>query len=307
MNFPPLLKKGDKVAIVAPAGKLPAAGLEDAIREMSTWGLEVILGEHVYDTHGYFAGSDEDRVHDLQVAFDDRSIAAILCGRGGYGVTRILQKVDFKNIIKNPKWLIGFSDITALHLQLQHCGVSSIHGPMAISFSIKQGNASLVALKSLLFKGFSTLSASEEGFRQGVANAQITGGNLSLIIDSLGTANEVETDNKILFLEEIGEKTYRIDRMLYQLLRAGKLTNLAGLAIGHFTDIEEGTTPFGKSWKQVITDITKPFSYPVGFGFEIGHEPENLPIAMGGMYQLEVDNNHAILSCKPAILSESKS
>jgi muramoyltetrapeptide carboxypeptidase len=305
MNFPRLLKNGDKVVIVAPAGRLPDGALEEAIRIITTWGLEVILGEYAYDTDGYFAGNDEHRLHDLQSAFDDSSVTAILCARGGYGVTRILQSLDFKNIINNPKWVVGFSDITALHLQLQNLGVVSIHGPMATAFSDVKSDNSIAALKSILFNDSSTLSSSEPGVRSGVAKAQITGGNLSLIVDSLGTENEIDTHNKILFLEEVGEKTYRVDRMLYQLLRAGKLSSLKGLVIGYFTDIEDGATPFGKSWKQVIVEITKTFSYPVAFGFKVGHQPENMPIVMGGMYQLEVDNNHAILSWKPAILLEN--
>jgi muramoyltetrapeptide carboxypeptidase len=158
----------------------------------------------------------------------------------------------------------------------------------------------------LLFNGASTLFSSAPAVREGMAKAQITGGNLSLIVDSLGTENEIDTSNKILFLEEVGEKTYRVDRMLYQLLRAGKLTNLAGLVIGHFTDMEEGATPFGKSWLQVITEISKPFGYPVASGFKIGHEPENFPIVMGGIYQLNVDGAGASLSWHTESFSESE-
>jgi muramoyltetrapeptide carboxypeptidase len=306
MNFPQLLKQGDKVVIVAPSGRLSAGGMDDAIGEMTSWGLEVILGEHVYDIDGYFAGKDEDRLADLQGAFDDPAVTAILCARGGYGATRILQSIAFKNIIKTPKWLIGFSDITALHLQLQNLGIASIHGPVGTSFSNNQSGPSLAVLKSVLFNGSSNLFSSMLAIREGMATSQITGGNLSLIVDSLATENEIDTSNKILFLEEVGEKTYRIDRMLYQLLRAGKLTDLSGLVIGHFTDIEEGSTPFGKSWLQVIIEITKSFGYPVASGFKIGHEPENLPIVMGGFYHLNVAHESATLSLQPDSSSENE-
>ena len=296
MIFPQLLKNGDKVAIVSPAGKLPEKGLDDAIKELKSWGLQVVLGKHVYDINNYFAGKDTDRLNDLQQAFDDPNIAAVLCARGGYGVTRILEKIELESIRKNPKWVIGFSDITALQIKLENQGIASIHGPMGTSFSNSKSYSAIMSLKELLFNGNSSLVSNEAAVKSGSVTAAITGGNLSLINDSLGTVEEIETRNKILFIEEIGEKTYRIDRMFQQLLRAGKLDKLAGLVIGHFSEIEDGSSPFGESWREVITNITKPFSYPVAFGFDIGHEPDNMPIVMGGNYNLKVAVSESTLA-----------
>ena len=295
MIFPRLLRKGDKIAIIAPAGRLPVNGLDEAVRVLTSWGLQVILAKHVYDTDNYFAGKDDDRLTDLQQALDDPSIMAVLCGRGGYGVTRILEKIELEAIKKSPKWVIGFSDITALHLKLEQQGIASIHGPMGTSFVSGSNQLAINALQGLLFEGVSKIVASEAVIKHGSVTAAITGGNLSLIIDSLGTAAEIDTRNKILFIEEIGEKTYKIDRMFQQLLRAGKLDKLAGLVIGHFSEIDEGSTPFGESWHEVIKNIVEPYSYPLAFGFSIGHEPENMPLVMGGLYQLNVDSESATL------------
>jgi muramoyltetrapeptide carboxypeptidase len=295
MIFPRLLNNGDKVAIVAPAGKLPSKGLDDAIKVLTSWGLEVILGKHVYDINNYFAGIDADRLNDLQEALEEPSIAAVLCARGGYGITRILDEIKLKSFAKNPKWVIGFSDITALHLKLEKQGLASIHGPMGTSFTNRNSHSAVRSLKELLFNGSSKLVANEVVIRSGTATAAITGGNLSLIIDSLGTVEEIDTVNKILFIEEVGEKTYRIDRMFQQLLRAGKLDKLAGLVIGHFSEIDDGSTPFGESWQEVITGISKQFSYPIAFGFNIGHEPNNMPIVMGGQYLLKVGSDGSSL------------
>jgi len=288
MIFPRSLTKGDKIAIVSPSGRLQENSLDAAIKILTSWGLQVVLGKHVYDTNNYFAGQDSHRIADLQEAFDEPSIAAVLCARGGYGVTRIMEKIELNSIKKTPKWVIGYSDITALHLRLENQGIAGIHGPMGTSFSDGKAHSAIESLRDLLFNKTSKISAMEPGVRPGLVTAPITGGNLSLIVDSLGTPDEIDTQNKILFIEEIAEKTYKIDRMFQQLLRAGKLDKLAGLIIGHFSEIDEGSTPFGESWKEVITNIAQNYSYPLSFGFNIGHEPANYPVVIGGQYQLNV-------------------
>jgi muramoyltetrapeptide carboxypeptidase len=285
MYFPSLLSQGSKIAIVAPAGKLANGALKEAIKSFDSWGIEVILGKHVYDQNDYFAGTDNDRLADLQWAMDDPTIEAILFARGGYGTTRILDEINFLKFKAQPKWLIGFSDITALHLKLQTLEIASIHGPMGISFGQKGSSNSIESLKTLLFKGTSDLNSSQPALRSGSIEAEVTGGNLALLADSFGTSSEIDPSNKILFIEDVGENTYRIDRMLRQLLRAGKLDNLAGLVVGHFSLIDDGDTPFGQSWREVIEEVTNRFNYPLAFGFNIGHEPENIPIVVGGTYQ----------------------
>lgn len=290
--IPPLLKKGDKIAVVAPAGKVAEGSLSRSIRILQGWGLNVITSPHVYGNHNYFSASDDERLVDLQQVLDDNTITAVLCARGGYGTTRILDRLDFSKFMEVPKWVIGFSDITALHLKLNRLRVASIHGPMATTIS-KNENAGR-ALQQLLFDSELTLK-SNSGYRPGSAEAPLVGGNLSLLIDSLGTANELESKGKILFIEEVGEQAYRIDRMMYQLLRAGKLHNLAGLAIGHFSEISESKTPFGQSYKEIIAQIVKKFSYPIAFDFEIGHEPNNYPVVCGASHRLIVTEGGASL------------
>ena len=295
MIFPRPLNKGDKISIVAPSGCLNPNALDSVVEVLTLWGLKVELAEHVYDVNNYFAGNDTHRLQDLQKAFDDSTFAAVLCARGGYGATRIIDDLNLSSFKNDPKWLIGYSDITALHLKLENAEIASIHGPMGTSFADISGKTAIAALKNLLFNRVSVLTSIEPGMKHGSVTAPITGGNLSLIIDSLGTREEINTQNRILFIEEIGEKTYKVDRMFQQLRRAGKLDNLAGLIIGHFSEIDEGSTPFGESWKEVITSVTKPYDYPLSFGFNIGHEPENWPIVMGGQYRLTVGSDKSTL------------
>ena len=288
MYFPSPISQGSKIAIVAPAGRLANNALDDAIKTLTSWGLEVVLGKHVYDQNNYFAGVDDDRLADLQWAIDDSAIDAILFARGGYGTTRILDDVDFSKFKTQPKWLIGFSDITAIHLKLQTIEVASLHGPMGTSFGQEGSADSIESLRTLLFEGTSSLNSSLPASRTGSVVAEVTGGNLALLADSIGTSSEIDTFNKILFIEDVGEKTYRIDRMFRQLLRAGKLNNLAGLVVGHFSLIDDGDPSFGQSWREVIEVSTDRFSYPIAFGFKLGHEPENEPLVVGGTYQLKV-------------------
>lgn len=296
MLFPRTLKKGDKVAIIAPAGKLKANDLDSAISEIEGWGLEVQLGANVFKHNGHFSGTDAERLSDLQNAINDPSIVAIISARGGYGLTRIVEKIDYSRLQNNPKWIVGYSDLTAIQLRLFNLGIASIHGPMGTSFGKGGSENSIRALKDILFNGSSKVNSNKPNGRVGMNSGQLTGGNLSLVVDSLGTPNEIDTDNKILVLEEVGELTYRVDRMLYQLLRAGKLNNLAGLVIGHFTDIEDGETSFAESWQKALERVIKDFYYPVAYGFEIGHEPDNMPVVMGAEYNLKVSATGASLS-----------
>ena len=249
MIQPRLLSAGDRIAIVAPAGSVANTSIERAIEILQSWGLEVVLGRNIYGQYGYFSGTDEERLTDLQNALEDPTIAAILMARGGYGTTRILEQINLGPLEVVPKWLIGFSDLTALHLKLLKTGMQSVHGD--VGTTLGRDNQSTEALKAVLFEGKSILK-STEAYRPGTATGILTGGNLSLVIDSLGTAFEIETKQRILFLEEIEEKTYRIDRMMHQLDRAGKLADLAGLVLGRFTGISDGTTPFGASWQDCI-------------------------------------------------------
>jgi muramoyltetrapeptide carboxypeptidase len=228
---------------------------------------------------------------------DDPSVRAIICARGGYGTTRILDQLDFTSFLKNPKWICGFSDITALHLKLQALNVQSIHSTMPVMFPKKESASSVESLKNLLFgKGdVLTVEASAHN-KPGDCSGELIGGNLSLLTDSLGTSSEIRTDNRILIIEEVDESMYRFDRMLVHLKRAEKLKNLAGLVIGHMTDMKESELPFGERVQQIILNHAGEYGYPVAFNFPIGHENPNLAWIQGAKGQLSVTDKKSILT-----------
>lgn len=297
MIQPLFLKSGDTVAIVAPGRKLDQASVNAAVAVMRSWELNVVLGKNLFSTrHSYLSGTDEERLHDLQTALDDSSIKAIICARGGYGTTRILDQLDFIAFTKNPKWICGFSDITALHLKLQSLGIQSIHSTMPVLFTKEESTVSVESLHSLLFGKALALTAIPSLHNiPGHVTGEVIGGNLSLIVDALGTACEINTENKILILEEVDEYVYRLDRMLVHLKRAGKLKNLAALVIGHMTDIKESELPFGETVQQLITHHIREYNYPVAFNFPTGHENPNLSWIQGASAKLDVTSENSVL------------
>ena len=256
---------------------------------LENWGLDVHIFEQVYLQQGYFAGSDHDRLEALQTALDSTSFKAIFAARGGYGTTRIIDQLNFEQFQISPKWLIGFSDVTALHLQFARYDIPSIHGPMPVQFGDPKHEFSILNLKELLFKNCYEyeLNSNENHSIPGKAEGLLTGGNLSLVCDSLGTSNEIQTEGKILFLEEIGEPIYRVDRMFHQLGRAGKFENIVGLILGQFTDISDSTPSFGKSIEQMIIPLI-PNKIPISIDFPAGHESPNYPLVMNAINSLDV-------------------
>jgi muramoyltetrapeptide carboxypeptidase len=296
MIFPSPLVSGDRVAIVAPGKKINEDDVNFAASVLRSWGLDVMLGNNLFGSNNYLSAPDTLRLSDLQTAIDDTSIKAIFCARGGYGTTRILDDVDFTSLEKNPKWIAGFSDITALHLALFKKDLVSVHGTMPVLFKRNDSASSVNSLKDLLFTGkFSIRSEASEHNRLGRASGQLVGGNLSLLVDSLGTQSELHTNNNILFIEEIDEYLYKIDRMLTQLKRAGKLKNLSGLIVGHLTDINDTDLPFGSSVFQIIKDAVKNYDYPVAFHFPSGHENPNFAWIHGAEIKLLVDAAGAVV------------
>jgi len=239
----------------------------------------------------YFSGTDEERLNELQAMLDNDSINAILCGRGGYGVSRIIDQLDFTAFKKRPKWIIGYSDITVLHCHLNRLlKIASIHSPMAAAFNNGEYNNEFIKSlhKSIIGKKANYKCAAHPYNKKGVATAELVGGNLSLLIHLMGTKSEVDTKNKILFIEDIGEFIYSIDRMLVQLKRSGKLANLAGLVIGRFTELKDTDRPFGKNIDEVIYDIVKEYDFPVCFNFPVSHQRENYALKVGVDYQLKI-------------------
>lgn len=298
MIRPRFLRKGDTVCIVAPGRKLDPESIEAAVKVIESWGLSVKLGQNLLSNrHSYLSGRDTERLDDLQQALNDPSVNAIICARGGYGTTRILDQLDFTKFIQSSKWICGFSDITALHMKIHSLNIQSIHSAMPVQLARKEHAGSAESLLNVLFGRPSVLSANgSDHNRFGEAHGEMIGGNLSLLSDSLGTTNEIQTDDKILIIEEVGEYTYRLDRMLVQLKRAGKLKKLAGLVIGHMTDIKESELPFGESIEQIVRNHTEEFTYPIGFNFSTGHESPNLAWIEGAVAKLSVSNEKSTLS-----------
>lgn len=290
ITIPPYLKKGDTIGITCPAGYMAKEKAHACIHTLQNWGFQVMVGKTLGSkSNNYFSGSDEERLDELQAMLDDESINAILFGRGGYGMGRIIDKLDFKKFKKNPKWIIGFSDITIIHCHLySRIKTASLHAPMAAAFNDGENEFIQSLHKALLGKKNNYTCAAHPFNRTGKATGELVGGNLSLFTHLTGTPSAVDTKNKILFLEDIGEQIYNVDRMMYQLKRSGKLDMLSGLIIGGFTDMKDTERPFGKTVEEVIKEIIEEYSYPVCFGFPVSHEKENYALKVGSRYQLNI-------------------
>ena len=250
------------------------------------------------DSQNYFSASDEDKIAELQAMLDDASIHAVLFGRGGYGMTRIIDKINFSKFKKHPKWLIGFSDITAMHCHLfSNFQIASIHGPMASAFRPKTGSTDNVESLHRVITGRKIKYTFESHLLNinGKASGKLVGGNLTLLANTIGTKSEVDTKNHILFIEDIGEYLYSIDRLLYQLKRSGKLKNLKGLMIGGFTDMKDTERPFGKTIHQLIAEAVGDVNYPVCFNLPVSHGKENLALKIGVEYELNVTSQKTTL------------
>ena len=295
---PPYLKKGDCIGIVCPAGYMPKKNAATCIETLQNWGYKVVIGKTLGSQFHYFSGTDQERLADLQAMLDDATIQAILCGRGGYGLSRIIDQLNFTKFKQHPKWLIGFSDITVLHSHLyQQIKFASLHAPMAAAFN--NGGASNVYVQSLkkALKGdLANYTCALHAYNTiGKATGELIGGNLSLIAHLIGTKSSLKTAGKILFLEDVGEYLYNIDRMFIQLKRAGLLNNLAGLMIGGFTEMKDTVTPFGTDVLSIIKAHIQEYNYPICFDFPVSHATENYALKIGIVHQLTVAKNKTSL------------
>ncbi len=291
ITIPPYLKPGDTIGIVCPAGYMPFEKAQICIETLTAWGFEVVTGKTLGNQFHYFSGTDEERLHDLQQMLDDKNIDAILCGRGGYGMGRIIDQLNFSKFVKRPKWIIGFSDITVLHCHLfSNFKIASLHAPMAAAFNDGEfKNQYIESLhNALLGKKADYMTTGNSFDQEGTANGILVGGNLSLLINMIGTASDIKTKNRILFIEEVGEYIYSVDRMMYQLKRSGKLENLKGLIIGKFSEMKDTTIPFGKTVEEAIKELVKDYNFPVCFNFPVSHEKENYALKIGVKYKLKV-------------------
>ncbi|GAB3198483.1 muramoyltetrapeptide carboxypeptidase [Pontibacter aydingkolensis] len=278
----PALKPGDKIAIIATARRITLPEIEVAISTFESWGLQVVLGQSIGASYNYFSGDDALRLQDLQQMLDDESIKAIICARGGYGTTRIIDQVDFTKFRQYPKWVVGFSDVTTLLSHIHNFGLESIHGIMPLLFPKEGAEPSIETLRRILFGKEVTYTVAPHEFnRTGTATGQLVGGNLSIFQTLSGTRSDISTDGKILFLEDLCEYLYNVDRMMVHLDRCGKLANLAGLIIGDMSDMLDTPVPFGKTAYEIILEHTGKYNYPVCYGFPVGHEPLNLALVCG--------------------------
>ncbi|MCC9136847.1 LD-carboxypeptidase [Pontibacter silvestris] len=290
------LQQGDKVGIVATARKISLPEIALAIETLKAWGLEVVVGQTIGASYNYFSGDDALRLQDLQQMLDNTEIKAIICARGGYGTTRIIDQVDFSNFRIAPKWIVGFSDVTALHSHVHTFGIESVHATMPLLFGKEGSEEAKNTLRCLLFGQDVSYTAAPHVFnRTGTAQGQIVGGNLSMLHTLTGTRSDISTAGKILFLEDLDEYLYHIDRMMVHLDRSGKLGRLAGLIVGHMSDMRDATLPFGKDAYEIIAEHTGKYTYPVCFGFPVGHEPDNLAIACGREARLTVSERGVTL------------
>ncbi len=296
MILPPYLKKGDNIAITAPASTVKLATLEAGIKILKSWGLHVVMGKTLGTAFHNFAATDKERAAELQSFLDNPAINCIMAARGGYGISRVLDSLDYSTFSKNPKWIVGFSDITAFLSHINSLGIAAIHGPMAktMSFDTKSN----AFLKKILFgQNLEVYKTRTNKYNKiGQTSGMAAGGNLCLINHCLGSKSEIDFRDKILFIEDISEYYYGIDRYLVQLKRAGKLAQLAGMVVGYFSEMKNQDIPFGKAIEEIVLDHCQSYTFPIAFGFNFGHEKQNFPIMMGGLIELIVNKSGAIIS-----------
>lgn len=297
LAIPPMLKAGDAVAVVATARAVDLESVNAGVKILMKWGLNVVLGKALYHSHQLFAGTDQERLEDLQSALDNQEIKAIFCARGGYGTTRILDSISWSGFKKYPKWVCGFSDITAILCHIHGLGYACIHSTMPQLFSGDQATGDCESLRVALFDQDARLEAIAHPHSQtGICEGLLVGGNLSLLVHLIGTRSEIDTNGKILIIEEVDEYLYHLDRMMVQLKRSGKLQQLAGLVVGHLTKMKEGDLKFGTDAEGVIYSHLQDQNIPIGFRFPIGHQSPNLAVPLGITGRLEVTKQRSVLS-----------
>lgn len=294
MQQPPSLQRNDKAVVLSPAGKIDGYMVHDAAAVLENWGLHPVIAAHALFETGRFSGSVEERLDDLQQALDDPAVKLILCSRGGYGTVHLLHRLDFSGIRENPKWVVGYSDITALHAALQRHGIASVHGPMASHFSKEGSEDVAVRLIKNMVSGQSVaydmpVTDMQRLNREGVAAGRLFGGNLSVFCGLLGTPYARIPHRGILFIEDTGEAPYRVDRMIWQLKLAGVFEKISGLIIGQFSDYEEDDQMYFPL-RQSILEAVREYAFPVCFDFPVGHVKLNFPLLMGMKASLSINS-----------------
>jgi muramoyltetrapeptide carboxypeptidase len=294
---PPFLQPGQRVALVSTARKITPSEVAFAQQTFASWGLEVVLGESIGMASHQFAGDDDLRRRDFQQQLDDPSIRAIFCARGGYGTARLVDDLDFSSFAEAPKWVAGFSDITVLNCHLLRLGYQSIHSVMPVLFGQEGGEAAVASLRAALVGEATAYTAPPHALnRPGTVTGELVGGNLSLLHTITGTSSQADFAGRILFLEDLDEYLYHIDRMLLHLHRSGQLAGLAGLVVGHFSQMRDNAVPFGQEAYEIINHYAQRYAFPVGYGFPVGHEADNRALVVGRPATLVVQATGSQLS-----------
>ena len=295
MICPNFLQEGDTVAIVSTARKVLKRDLNPAINLLEQWGLKVILGESIEAEKNQFAGDDALRTSDFQEMLDNSEVKAIWCAKGGYGTIRIIDQLDFSEFIKHPKWIIGYSDITVLHSHIHNLGVESLHAQMPVGIDLKT-EASRSSIKKVLFGEEYVVSIPSERINKtGVVTGKLVGGNLSILYSLCGSPSAINTDEKILFIEDLDEYLYHIDRMIQNLKRNGMFHKLKGLIVGGMTEMNDNEIPFGKTPEEMILEVCEEYDFPIAFNFPAGHVEDNRALIMGREVILEVKSKNVTL------------
>jgi muramoyltetrapeptide carboxypeptidase len=296
MISPKYLQKNDTIAIVSTARKISLEEIKPAIELLESWKLNVRVGKTIGLENNQFAGTDEERINDFQKMLDDDSVKAIWCTRGGYGTVRIIDLLDFSGYKRNPKWIIGYSDVTVLHSHIHNMGFETLHASMPINIPKNTGET-LNSLKDALNGNeLSYTIKSNKLNKPGSATGQLVGGNLSILYSLLGSETSVDTSGKILFIEDLDEYLYHVDRMMQNLRRNGYFDKLKGLIVGSMTEMNDNTIPFGKTAKEIIFEICKEYDFPICFNFPAGHIDDNRTLILGRSVQLVVDSAQSIVN-----------
>jgi len=290
--LPNNLKKGDKIALISTARKIDVEKLAYAKEVLNNWGLKVVEGKNLRAESNQFCGTDYQRSSDLQEAINDNSIQAIICFRGGYGTVRVLERVDFSNLIKNPKWICGYSDVTALHNYLNSkCNIATMHSTMPVNFEMNTKESLETFRKALFGEKYAIITETHSLNREGGVSGKIIGGNLSMLYSLSGTKYDIDTRGTILFIEDLDEYLYHIDRMMWNLKLSGKLNNLAGLIVGGMTDMNDNDIPFGKQAVQIVKEAVEEYNYPICFNFPCGHIDDNRTLILNKEANLIVSDS----------------
>lgn len=300
MITPPYLKKGDSIAIVAPARSVTIEEMMPAINLFEEWGLKVVLGNNLFLSHNQFSGTEEERTEDFQAMLDNDDIKAIICARGGYGAVRIIDRLNFDRFVEHPKWIVGYSDITIFHSHIHTCfDIETLHATMPINVFANHNYDATESMHDALFgKPISYQIPTDSHSKVGEGTGELIGGNISILYSLSATVSDIETDGKVLFIEDLDEYLYHVDRMMLNLKRSGKLSNLAGLIIGGLSDMKDNTIPFGATAEEIIQEALQGTDYPVCFGFPAGHIDDNRALIFGRTVTLKVSDSQSTVVFK---------